>query len=248
MLDGALHSLSAERLDEARGIIDAALAQQRATIRELRDLSFALEPVVLRDHGFAPRSAPSPTRRRAPTASRSTSRSRPSRSATTAGIALYTILRELVDQALRRGTPTHMRIEVSPTPDGGVVATVADDAEPERRRRSLEAIEERVVQLHGTLEVQDGRRGTETRVSLPGAHSSTVVTIETMADENGHGTAATSCSSGRPRGTGCASAEGDPPPVGAELEDDGHELVVTKVGPSPLPGDSRPCAYTTGRH
>ena len=28
-----------------------------------------------------------------------------------------------------------------------------DDAEPERRRRSFEAIEERVKQLHGTIEV-----------------------------------------------------------------------------------------------
>src|SRR5262249_35903299 len=87
-----------------------------------------------------------------------------------AGIALYTILRELVDQGLRRGTPTHMRIEVSPTSDGGVVATVADDAEPERRRRSLETIEERVVQLHGTLEVKASDGGTETTVRLP-AHT-----------------------------------------------------------------------------
>src|SRR5262249_58443462 len=54
MLDGALHSLSGGEPEEAREIIEAALAQQRATIRELRDLSFALEPVVLRDHGFAP--------------------------------------------------------------------------------------------------------------------------------------------------------------------------------------------------
>jgi hypothetical protein len=38
--------------------------------------------------------------------------------------------------------------------------------------------------------------------------------------------------------------EGDPPAVGDELEVDGKQLVVTKVGPSPLPGDSRRCAYT----
>src|SRR5438309_4157672 len=53
MLDGAVHSLTSGRPDEAREILETALAQHRATIRELRNLSFALEPVVLRDHGFA---------------------------------------------------------------------------------------------------------------------------------------------------------------------------------------------------
>jgi glucose-6-phosphate-specific signal transduction histidine kinase len=89
---------------------------------------------------------------------------------TSTGVALYTIVRELVDQALRRGTSTHVRIDVSPTPDGGVVTGVADDAEPERRRRTLDTIEERVVQLHGTLEVNVLERGTETIVRLP-AHT-----------------------------------------------------------------------------
>lgn len=37
--------------------------------------------------------------------------------------------------------------------------------------------------------------------------------------------------------------DGDVPSVGAEVEQDGETLVVTKVGPSPLPGDARPCAY-----
>ncbi len=63
-----------------------------------------------------------------------------------------------------------MRIAVSPASDGGVVVTVADDAEPERRRRTLETIEERVVQLHGTLEVGALDGGTETSVRLP-AHT-----------------------------------------------------------------------------
>jgi two-component system NarL family sensor kinase len=169
MLDGALHSLTTGRTTEAREIIEAALAQHRATIRELRDLSFALEPVVLRDHGFAPAVRA--------LADQAASSHRvafdvdvDTELGATAGIALYTIIRELVDQALRRGTPTRMRIQVSGLPDGAVVATVADDAEPERRRRSLEAIDERVVQLHGTLEVQTGPEGTETRVSLP-AHT-----------------------------------------------------------------------------
>ena len=36
---------------------------------------------------------------------------------------------------------------------------------------------------------------------------------------------------------------GDAPAVGAEVELDGATLHVTKVAPSPLPGDKRACAY-----
>jgi hypothetical protein len=36
---------------------------------------------------------------------------------------------------------------------------------------------------------------------------------------------------------------GDPPRVGAVIEQDGRHLHVAKVGPSPLPGDKRECAY-----
>src|SRR5436190_13390065 len=54
MLDAALHSIDQGRLDEAKQIMGSALDRHRNTIRELRDLSFALEPVVLRDQGFGP--------------------------------------------------------------------------------------------------------------------------------------------------------------------------------------------------
>ncbi|HEY4347212.1 MAG TPA: hypothetical protein VGM80_06440 [Gaiellaceae bacterium] len=50
-----------------------------------------------------------------------------------------------------------------------------------------------------------------------------------------------------PSGYTLHERDGDPPAVGTELEDSGNELVVMKVGASPLPGDARPCAFTTGR-
>ena len=37
--------------------------------------------------------------------------------------------------------------------------------------------------------------------------------------------------------------EGDVPAVGDEVEEDDERLYVTKVAPSPLPGDLRRCAY-----
>jgi hypothetical protein len=38
--------------------------------------------------------------------------------------------------------------------------------------------------------------------------------------------------------------EGEPPQVGETIEADGRELVVAKLGASPLPGDRRRCAFT----
>jgi hypothetical protein len=47
----------------------------------------------------------------------------------------------------------------------------------------------------------------------------------------------------KPSGYELREESGSPPDVGAELEADGARLRVTKVAPSPLPNDARPCAY-----
>jgi signal transduction histidine kinase len=168
MLDGALHAISGGENDQAQGIIETALLRHRATIRELRDLSFALEPVVLRDQGLEPALRALADQTEAshgiPVA---VELAEAGVIGETASIALYTILREILEQAIRRGPPTAMTVRVTRSADGGVVASVADDAEPERRRHSLETIEERTRQLHGTVELRvEGKHG-EIRVSLP---------------------------------------------------------------------------------
>ena len=53
MLDASLDLISRGEHEQAREILDRALARTRTTVGELRDLSFNLEPVALRDHGFA---------------------------------------------------------------------------------------------------------------------------------------------------------------------------------------------------
>ncbi len=48
----------------------------------------------------------------------------------------------------------------------------------------------------------------------------------------------------RPTGYVLEERDGEPPAVGAVVELDGDERQkVSKIGPSPLPGDQRPCAY-----
>jgi hypothetical protein len=48
----------------------------------------------------------------------------------------------------------------------------------------------------------------------------------------------------RPTGYELREQDGDAPAVGTVVELDELRLVVTKVAPSPLPGDSRTCVYT----
>jgi two-component system, NarL family, sensor kinase len=168
MLDGVAHAIASGQLEEAQRILGTALAHQRQTIRELRNLSFALEPVVLRDQGFAPalRALGDQVG-----SSHEVRIDLDVEGASTLGettqVALYTIIRELLDQSIRRGPPSRIGIEVARTPSGGVSAVIEDDAEPERRRRSFEAIEERVRQLHGEIEVVARGGGTAVRVTLP---------------------------------------------------------------------------------
>ena len=46
-----------------------------------------------------------------------------------------------------------------------------------------------------------------------------------------------------PAGYALVEQAGDPPRPGMEVEDEDRRYLVVKVAPSPLPGDSRPCAY-----
>jgi hypothetical protein len=40
--------------------------------------------------------------------------------------------------------------------------------------------------------------------------------------------------------------QGDLPEVGSTVEVEGRPQLVSKIGPSPYPGDARPCAYLQG--
>jgi signal transduction histidine kinase len=82
--------------------------------------------------------------------------------------AVYTIVRECLDQSIRRGA-TRISVGMKATTDGGTQITVMDDGAGERRRRIYEAIEERVRQLLGTLSIES-EPGTTVRVLLP-AHA-----------------------------------------------------------------------------
>jgi len=65
-----------------------------------------------------------------------------------------------------------------------------------------------------------------------------------MADQNGGGTRGYLLFVWSPSGYTLREQEGEVPRVGDEVEDG---LVITKLGPSPVPGDTRPCAFSMGK-
>ncbi|MFN2469460.1 MAG: sensor histidine kinase [Gaiellaceae bacterium] len=169
MLDAVRESLDAGRADEAREVLANVLDRQRDTIRSLRDLSFALEPVILRDQGFSPAV-------RALAAQLGLSNELQIDLDVDAGddlsekakVALYQIVREALHQSIRRGPPTRISVVVAPASDGGAEVVISDDAPGERRLRSFEPIEERARSIAGRVTVEaGGDAGTTVRVVLP---------------------------------------------------------------------------------
>jgi len=167
MLDASLNLIEQGDLDQARSIIDRALIRTRSTVGELRDLSFNLEPVVLRDHGFA-------------AALDALGESRASEHGIDLSFdvvavdalgereqaALYQIAREALEEAIRRGPPS--RFEISASVDAEALhLVIRDDAPSERRRRAIEVLGERARTLGAALAFEHEDAGTTMILELP---------------------------------------------------------------------------------
>jgi signal transduction histidine kinase len=169
LLDAGLNSIGEGRSTEAQEIIARALERHRATIGQLRNLSFSLEPVVLRDQGFGP-AVRALTDQIALTNHVRTEVDveAADKLAEKTQAALYQIIRDALDQAVHRGPPHTLTVTMRETPDGGIETAISDDAPGERRRRSLEELAERARTLNGVLTVDQGEQeGTTLRVVLP---------------------------------------------------------------------------------
>ncbi|HEY7017494.1 MAG TPA: histidine kinase [Gaiellaceae bacterium] len=169
MLDAVIDSLEGNRLEEATGVLASALERHRDTIRSLRDLSFNIEPVVLRDQGFGPAvQAFAEQVGLSHQIQIDLDVEAADGLAEAARVALYQIIRDVVNQAIRRGPPTRISIAVAEDRDGTFETVIADDGAGERRRASFDDIEERARTLSGQLEVEAGEDGgTAVRVVLP---------------------------------------------------------------------------------
>jgi signal transduction histidine kinase len=167
MLDAVAAAVEAGRLDEARGVLPQILERQRDTIRSLRDLSFNLEPVVLRDQGFGPAvKALAEQLGLAEELQITLDVDDADQLAQRAQVMLYQIIREALHNALRR-KPSKIDVRVV-TVDGSVETIIADNGAGERRRATYDSLAERARTLNAELSVdssEDG--GTSVRVRLP---------------------------------------------------------------------------------
>ena len=168
MLDAAANFLGRGETKEAGKVLDRALSRTRTTIGELRDLSFNLEPVVLRDHGLGVALSALGDNRGAPLgiavevdAAEAETLSERTQA------ALYAIVREALEGAIRRGPPTVFTVRVRPAEEGGLEIEISDDAPAERRQRSLEVLRERARTLGAAIDVDRGDEGTTMRLVLP---------------------------------------------------------------------------------
>jgi signal transduction histidine kinase len=170
MLDGVVDAIDRGRVDDAKEILAKAVSRQRETIRELRDLSFALEPVVLRDQGFGPAvQALADQVEFSQGVVVDLDVDAADALASRAQIVLYQIIRESLDAALRRGPPTRISVIIGEVDGGAVETLITDDGSGERRRRVFEALAERARTLGGTVDVDrsSDEGGTAVRITLP---------------------------------------------------------------------------------
>ena len=169
MLDAGLASLRDGETQPADDVLTRGLALTRDAMRDLRALCEDLEPKVLRELGFT-------------TAVTALARRLSSRHdveivldvdyadelGENAQTALYQILREATDQAVRRGAPTRIEISVRATAIGGAELVVGDDGPPERRSAVLEALAERAATLNAKFSSEVRYpRGSTVRIEVP---------------------------------------------------------------------------------
>ena len=171
MLDTGLADLESGESDRAREVFARGLELARDAARDLRQLCDDLEPRVLGKLGFAAAAGA--------LARRLSSRhdieidldvADADEIGENAAIALYQILREATEQAVKRGALSRIEVAVRPTPVGGIELVVADDGPPERRAAVLEALAERAGTLNGRFSSEVRHpRGLTIRIDVPPA-------------------------------------------------------------------------------
>src|SRR3569833_2456865 len=81
--------------------------------------------------------------------------------------ALYQIVREALEGAIRRGPPKSFTVRVTPGERRAIDVEIVDDAPSERRCRSIEVLEERARGLDAELTVEQEDHGTLMRLIVP---------------------------------------------------------------------------------
>ena len=169
IVDAALATLRSGERERTDELLSRGLEIARDASRELRALCDDLEPQALSELGFTT-AVEALVRRFA--ARHDVQIDLEIEHAEELGehaqTALYQIVREAIDQAVRRGAPTRIDVSIRETTGGGAELIVSDDGPPERRSAVLEALAERAVTLNARFSSEVRYpRGSTIRVELP---------------------------------------------------------------------------------
>jgi signal transduction histidine kinase len=167
MLDAAQHALAAGDVASGAPIVERALAVAREASVDLREIVSGIEPDALRVLGLAAAIGELTERH---TARRGVAFALDVAAGDELGdgaqSGLYQIVRDALDQAVRRGPPTHVSIAITEA-RGGVELRIADDGAQERREAVLAALAGRAAELNGTFSSDTAADGTWIAVRLP---------------------------------------------------------------------------------
>ena len=167
MLDAAVQALEDGDAEAGRQLAGRALQVARGASEELRGIVSGLEPVALEELGLAAAVRELAER----TAGRRGATVEVTIDETDLGdgarSSLFQVIRESLDQAVRRGPPGRVSISLARTQTGGVELVVSDDGAPERRQAVIDGLAERASELNGTFETTRERERTTIRVVLP---------------------------------------------------------------------------------
>jgi len=168
MLDAAVSTATDGDAETTRGIVERALVLAREASSDLRELVTGLEPDALRKQGFTAAVHLLVERVGRRGIRIETDLAAGNELGENARVGLYQIVRESLDQALRRGPPTRISVHLTPTASGGVELLVSDDGTRERRQAVLDGLAERAATLNADFHAeQRPGEGTTVRVTVP---------------------------------------------------------------------------------
>ena len=167
MLDAAHHALAAGDVASGAPIVERALAVAREASVDLREIVSGIEPDALRELGLAAAIGELAERlsaRRGVTFDLDVAAGDDLGDGAQSG--LYQIVRDALDQAVRRGPPTRVTISITPAA-GGIELRITDDGAQERREAVIDALAGRAAELNGTFSSETAAAGTWIAVRLP---------------------------------------------------------------------------------
>jgi len=127
MLDAVAEDTATGEIESALSVLETARERQRGVVRSMRELSFALEPWVLRDRGFAAVAALADELQRSHRVAIDLDVEPAAALPPDDQVFLYQIVREAVQNAVKHAAPTTVSVSVSGGPEAGYDVRVRDD-------------------------------------------------------------------------------------------------------------------------